>query len=719
MPPRRWLFWGWQTGFLPVGARHGASRWRRAGSCAARWDLTRADFNRVSDLCTVLLVLVGVYQAVTNESARAVTGIIQWLPLVLLPARRRPALQHRRRAWRSRCSSGRSASGRAPTPRVDLAPAYFGALPAVGQHRQRARDLLRGAGGAAGVGAVARARPRRPAALGRGSSWRWRRRSAGRATSGSAEAQRALERRAQALAARAGCGATPIRYAHDDLARRRRRAEAVATGSSCGWSRGPACACPRCCARRATTSTTRRPGWPWTPASPPCSRSPTAPPGCCAAGRPADAAASRCPPTCRAAAACWRCPTAPAELDDLMVVSLARNRLGAVRVDEGLGLVTYTAQFARRLRGEPPQPPTSACRPARRTRSTRVAEELGLAGRPPAEVRRGRCARTSRPVPVHALPERHPARPHRARGVPAHHRGPATASTSRRRRRCCCAQAGHSGALRGRLRRRTSGAAWRGAGSCAPATPTRGRWPGSTAPGSRWTRRRPVWIAAETGAASAWQPLSDLWEWAAFLFSRWRWSERQDRLTGHLGWLLIPLVALLVWRLWARRRAAAGAAAPRRRRRPARPGAGVDSEFYRVERRLRRAGLRARARRAADALARRAWRRRRRRRWRRPAASAARAALSLSLRPGRAARGRAPAAARGGRRRGWPRIRQGQLQRARQRLDRRLAPAGRGAVGGSGSVQASRTGRRARVYFEAAPALCAASRRSSAVVMPA
>jgi hypothetical protein len=36
-----------------------------------------------------------------------------------------------------------------------------------------------------------------------------------------------------------------------------------------------------------------------------------------------------------------------------------------------------------------------------------------------------------------------------------------------------------------------------------------------------------------------------------------------------------------------------------------------------------------------------------------------------------------------------------------------------------GSAHSSRTGRRARVYFEAAPALWAASRRSSAVVIPA
>jgi MoxR-like ATPase len=38
--------------------------------------------------------------------------------------------------------------------------------------------------------------------------------------------------------------------------------------------------------------------------------------------------------------------------------------------------------------------------------------------------------------------------------------------------------------------RRTRGAGWRDAGSCARVTPTRGRRRGSTAPGSTWTRRR-------------------------------------------------------------------------------------------------------------------------------------------------------------------------------------------------------------------------------------
>src|SRR5688572_27958302 len=61
---------------LALEARH-LTRWR--------WDLSRADFNRVSDLSAVLLSVIAVYQIVGNEPARAITGLFQWLPLTVLP----------------------------------------------------------------------------------------------------------------------------------------------------------------------------------------------------------------------------------------------------------------------------------------------------------------------------------------------------------------------------------------------------------------------------------------------------------------------------------------------------------------------------------------------------------------------------------------------------------------------------------------------------------
>ena len=80
-------------------------------------------------------------------------------------------------------------------------------------------------------------------------------------------------------------------------------------------------------------------------------------------------------------------PNGTTQLDDLMVVSVARSRLGAVRVEEGLGLVTYTAHVPRRAPDDvPPKPADLRVPPREAATIERVAAELDLAARPPAEV---------------------------------------------------------------------------------------------------------------------------------------------------------------------------------------------------------------------------------------------------------------------------------------------------------------------------------------------
>ena len=78
------VFWGWQTGLLPVGLAMAVALEARMLT-RSRWDLSRHDFNRVSDLSAILLVGMAIYEVVANEMARAVTGIIQWLPMVTFP----------------------------------------------------------------------------------------------------------------------------------------------------------------------------------------------------------------------------------------------------------------------------------------------------------------------------------------------------------------------------------------------------------------------------------------------------------------------------------------------------------------------------------------------------------------------------------------------------------------------------------------------------------
>jgi hypothetical protein len=98
-----------------------------------------------------------------------------------------------------------------------------------------------------------------------------------------------------------------------------------------------------------------------------------------------------------------------------------------------------------------------------------------------------------------------------------------------------------------------------------------------------------VWADAEADQGSPFEPLRDLWSWAVFLFSRWRWGGDDGVVGRSAAWLLVPLVLLLIWRLYSRRRVGRGAVVAA----PAggtiiRPG--QDSEFYLIEQRLESEG---------------------------------------------------------------------------------------------------------------------------------
>jgi protein-glutamine gamma-glutamyltransferase len=273
-------------------------------------------------------------------------------------------------------------------------------------------------------------------------------------------------------------------------------------------------------------------------------------------------------------------PAGTTRLDGLVVVELSRNRLGAVKVEEGLGLVRYDAHFGRTALADGPPTPADLGIPAREADAlARVMSEMNLGRRGPAEVvnavrglfmgrfkysrflpgaavgvspledfllrtRAGHCEYFATAT-VHLL---------RAAGIPARYAvGYAVHEWSALERRYVVrASDAHSWAL-----------AW-----------VDGAWHEiDTTP--------PEWMGdAET---SSLRPLSDLWSWLAFRFSRWRWAERDDRLTTSVGWLLVPLLAILAWRLYRRRRVSPPPPAPAPATPPPR---GADSEFYLIERRL-------------------------------------------------------------------------------------------------------------------------------------
>ena len=281
-------------------------------------------------------------------------------------------------------------------------------------------------------------------------------------------------------------------------------------------------------------------------------------------------------------------PAGAFEVDRLAVVGVQRNRLGSVKVEEGLGLVTYTALSMRDgpLDG-PPIESDLHVPPREAALVSRIVADLGLAGGSPAEkveavaayFRRGFRYSTwkgERPRKESVLEEflLSSRAGHceyyatattlllRAAGVPARYTvGFSVQEWSRLEQRYIVrARHAHSWTLA------YVNGAWRDV---------------DTTP--------PVWAQSEQSESTFLEPVHDLWSFAVFLFSRWRWSEDDNGIGRHIAWLLIPLVLLLVWRLYSRRRVGREAATPSAAIPIARPG--QDSEFYLIAERLHDAGL--------------------------------------------------------------------------------------------------------------------------------
>jgi transglutaminase-like putative cysteine protease len=275
------------------------------------------------------------------------------------------------------------------------------------------------------------------------------------------------------------------------------------------------------------------------------------------------------------------------EIDRLAVVGVHRNRLGAVKVEEGLGLVNYTALFAPD--GPLDGPPTDVdLRIPRGEAATvaRVATELGLDALTPSEkVKRveahfkqhfryslwkGERLRDETALEDFLMRSRAGHCEYfatatvlllRAAGVPARYAvGYSVQEWSRLERRWIVrARHAHSWSLV-----HVEGA-WRDVDT----TPA-------------------VWADTERDEASILEPLRDVWSWGGFLFARWRWSEEESGFGQYAAWLLVPLGLLLVWRLYSRRRVGRGSPSAERVALAPRPG--HDSEFYLIERCLNAAG---------------------------------------------------------------------------------------------------------------------------------
>ncbi|XCN74880.1 MAG: transglutaminase-like domain-containing protein [Candidatus Electrothrix aestuarii] len=77
------LFWGWQTGLLPF-ALPLAGLIEGSRYVTTKWDLSQSDFNRLTDICTILLAGLAIF-FLTTDSLRASLKILRWLPVVCFP----------------------------------------------------------------------------------------------------------------------------------------------------------------------------------------------------------------------------------------------------------------------------------------------------------------------------------------------------------------------------------------------------------------------------------------------------------------------------------------------------------------------------------------------------------------------------------------------------------------------------------------------------------
>jgi hypothetical protein len=277
-------------------------------------------------------------------------------------------------------------------------------------------------------------------------------------------------------------------------------------------------------------------------------------------------------------------------VDHLAVVALEVNRLGAVKVHEGLGLVSYTVLTGRQASLDAAPDAGDLRLPVREARVVpSIAADLGLTSMPPERALgtlRAYFARDFRystwgrqrrsgtdPLEEFLLRTRAGHCEYfatattlllRAAGIPARYAVGYSVQEWSRLESAYVARARHAHSWT---------LAW-----------LDDRWVDvDTTP--------PMWIEEERPAA-AWVWIDDLWSWAVFQFSRWRWSEPGSGPAKYLGWLLAPLVLVLVWRIYSRTRMGRRPGAARVAR--AAPARADDSEFYLIESRLAEEGHRRR-----------------------------------------------------------------------------------------------------------------------------
>ena len=96
-----------------------------------------------------------------------------------------------------------------------------------------------------------------------------------------------------------------------------------------------------------------------------------------------------------------------------------------------------------------------------------------------------------------------------------------------------------------------------------------------------------AWISLEEEMVGWWKPIYDLWYWITYEFYKWRWHN-SDNSNDWLIWLILPLSLIFLMRLYSRKKVARF---PNKQLAITLAVVGADSAFYQIVQRLNAAGL--------------------------------------------------------------------------------------------------------------------------------
>ena len=244
-------------------------------------------------------------------------------------------------------------------------------------------------------------------------------------------------------------------------------------------------------------------------------------------------------------------PNGTYEIRDLNVEELHRNPLGTLKAMEGPDLVEFTARYdpAQSSDAAPQEADLAISREYRKVMG-QVASELGLVGLPPLSVVQRLdgyflsnfkyslegATRTHSTLPLVTF-LKESRRGHceyfasatvlllRAAGVPARYASGYSVQE-------------YSEVEQAYVVRRRHAHSW-------ALAYIDGRWQDvDTTP--------PDWGELEAADAPWWEGTYDLWSWAWYRFTRWRLTDTVDESNDWILWLVFPLVVVLVWRLYRR-----------------------------------------------------------------------------------------------------------------------------------------------------------------------